>query len=220
MRWNGVCLKMGRIIKNGLMSLMAIAAVMAMSMASPVSAQTCPGPLPPAFPTELDVNLLNSDGSNIDTSLPLTIDYLDSNGCPLYLSSVEGTVDWGIWLGKSNAYALVPALDGTNINITVEGYEILQIPALGNSVVVGDYNLVNFPPHRTKLEYTNVSINKNWNINITWADATGVDTAWLVRSDTGLKKYFSDRNVTNGNEIEFSNFSGTATPRCRQAKSL
>jgi len=85
-------------------STVIVMLILAVGMASPVSAQaTCPGPIPPAFPTELDVNLLNPDGSNIDTTLLLIVDYLDSNGCPLYLSSAEGTVDWSIFNGLSNA---------------------------------------------------------------------------------------------------------------------
>jgi len=121
--------------------LMVIVIAIVVGMASPVSAQTCPGPLPPEFPTEVDVNLLNLDGSNIDTSLLLTIDYLDSNGCPLYLSSAEGTVDWSIFAGKSNAYAMVPAKAATNMNITVDGYEMLQIPSDPVGYVDGTYNL-------------------------------------------------------------------------------
>jgi len=116
--------------------------VMAMAMAAPVSAQaTCPPdvPFPPALPTELYLNLLNTDGTNIDTSLLLTIDYLDADGCPQSMDSSFPDVYWLIYDGQLFVYALVPALSGTDINITIEGYEMLQVTAIENGVVEGDY---------------------------------------------------------------------------------
>ncbi len=105
-------------------------------------------PLPPAFPTLMDMNLLNQNGSNIDTDLLLTIDYFDSDSNQQAINSVDdagdgsnGTVFWGIYNGKSNLYTLPPAKDGTNITITVEGYEPLVITAVEGGTISGDYNL-------------------------------------------------------------------------------
>jgi len=174
-----------------------------------IPAAACPPPVPasPATPTEFDLNLLNLDGSNIDLALPVTIDYLDADTCPQSLNSVDDPdkLVWSIYNDKSNAYTLVPAKDGTDVNVTVEGYEMLQVIAAEGLIVSGDYNLHNFPPHNTMLEYAAVPINTPWNINITWADATGVDTAWLVRNGTD-DKYYPDitTNTADGKGKVFS----------------
>jgi len=96
---------------------------------------------PPATATEIDLNLLNTDGSNIDTTLLLTIDYIDSDLNPQSLNSVNNTdiVTWSIYLGKSSVYGLIPAKDGTDINITVDGYEQVTVVASEGGYVSGTY---------------------------------------------------------------------------------
>ncbi|MEE8400676.1 MAG: PGF-pre-PGF domain-containing protein [Candidatus Hydrothermarchaeaceae archaeon] len=98
---------------------------------------------PPVFPTELYLTLLTSDGSNIDTSLLLTIDYTDGDMNPQSVNSVDnpGIVTWSIIEGKSRLYAVFSAKNQTDIKITVDGYESIYVKGDEAGVVVGDYNL-------------------------------------------------------------------------------
>ncbi|MEE8403539.1 MAG: hypothetical protein V3R93_07270 [Candidatus Hydrothermarchaeaceae archaeon] len=100
--------------------------------------------LPPEISTLVDLNLLNPDGSNIDTSLLLTIDYFDSNLNPQSLNSVDNMniIEWSIYNGKSNVYSEVSAKGGTDITITVDGYEPITVTAVSGGYVTGDYYLV------------------------------------------------------------------------------
>ncbi|MEE8402245.1 MAG: hypothetical protein V3R93_00670 [Candidatus Hydrothermarchaeaceae archaeon] len=96
----------------------------------------------------LDMDLLNTDGSNIDTTLLLTIDYTDGDGNPQSINSVDyagdgtgGTIFWGIYLGKSNLYAEVAAKDGTDVVIMIDGYEPLTVIADRGGYITGEYYL-------------------------------------------------------------------------------
>ncbi len=127
--------------KMALMKLPLALVVMAVSLGTVVYAIY-------ALPLELDMNLLNTDGSNIDTTLLLTIDYTDRDGLPQSINSVDyagdgtgGTVFWDIYLGKSNLYSDIPAKDGTYIVITVDEYEPLIVIADEGVYMTGDYYL-------------------------------------------------------------------------------
>lgn len=101
----------------------------------------------PTFPTELNINLFE-DGSNINTDLRLTIDYVDGDGNSHSINSVDNagdgtgnTVSWSVKNGKSNVYSLVSAKGGTAISITVSTYETLKITAVEDGYVSESYTI-------------------------------------------------------------------------------
>lgn len=135
------------------MRLILLTIAVLVFMGTPAFAQTCPPtePLPPPTATEFDLNLLNTDGSNIDPTLLLTIDYLDNDLCPQSINSVDNTdsIIWEIFGGMSNMYASVPVKDGTDITITIDGYESLNLPAQPGAYVTGTYYLAQLGGGRT-----------------------------------------------------------------------
>ncbi len=123
------------------MRLLILAMAVLAAIGAPVSAS-------PATATELLMDLLNTDNSNIDTGLLLTICYTDGDGNPQCMDSVTnagdgtlGTIDWSIVGGKSNMYSLVPGKDGTDIVITIDGYDPLTVIADEGGQIIGTYNL-------------------------------------------------------------------------------
>lgn len=122
------------------MKITILVLFLAINIGAPAFAQT-----PPATPTELDLNLLNLDGSSIDTSRLLTIDYYDSS---LNLRSTNSLDDpdvviWDLYKGKSNLYSMLLARDGTDIKVTVYGYEPITVTAAEDGYVNGTYYLNN-----------------------------------------------------------------------------
>ncbi len=98
---------------------------------------------PLAIPTEFDLNLLNMDGSNIDTNLLLAVEYTDGEGVLHSINSVGDSkvITWGVYEGKSNVYCLISAKDGTDVTITIEGYEPVVVKAVEAGYVSRDYAL-------------------------------------------------------------------------------
>lgn len=95
------------------------------------------------MPTEFDLNLLNNDGSNIDTNLLLTVEYTDGEGVLHSINSVDNSniITWGIYGGISNVYYLISAKDGTDVKITVKGYMPIMVKAAEAGYVKKDYRL-------------------------------------------------------------------------------
>ncbi|MEE8402328.1 MAG: PGF-pre-PGF domain-containing protein [Candidatus Hydrothermarchaeaceae archaeon] len=118
----------------------------------------------PVLPTELNLNLLNADGSNIDVNLLIKIDYTDGGGTSQSMNSVDNagdgigdTIDWGIFDGTSNVYSEVSAKGGTDITVTVDGYEPIAITAAEAILVSGNYILNNVTPISPTTTTTTIS---------------------------------------------------------------
>lgn len=125
------------------------------------------------------------DGSNIDTTLLLTVDYLDSGSMAQSMNSVDNPllVFWEIYTGKSKLYFLASAKDGTVITITIDGYRELNITASEGGIVARDYYLENTgemditPPKITISSPENITYYSTL-INLNVSTDETIDTLW------------------------------------------
>ncbi len=172
----------------------------------------------PTLPTGLDMNLLNADGSNIDTGLLLTVDYTDGDGNPQSMNSVDnagddtsGTIDWSIYNGKSSLYVETPAKGGTDITVTIDGYETVVITAAEAGQVTGDYILNNVTPISPATTTTTLSTTTTTLLltNVAEGGAPPVATTVSVK-DEGV--VMTAPSISSGSSATFTVPSSEETP--------